>query len=146
MGTIEGAGGLTSTNGCVVQGNGPAASYAHEFGHLCGLRDIYAIRPQKTNLEVSGPVDKDRLSLDWSSDSYEGYYPPNLTQSALILRLLMQGRNPSTQCDISAGDIDGLWNHWRYDDATGTWGFHHDLGIVPVGFHLHGNKQPTTKP
>ena len=144
--TIVGAGGLTSTNGCVVQGDSPPVTYAHEFGHSCGLRDIYAIRPQKTNLSVSGYVDKDRLPLDWPSDSYEGYYPTNLTQSTLILRLLMQGRNPSTQCDISAGDIDGLWNHWRYDDATGTWGFHHDLGIVPVGFHLHGNKQPTTKP
>ena len=143
---IEGAGGLTSTNGCVVQGNEPAVTYAHEFGHLCGLRDIYAMRPSKTNLAVSGLVEKDRLALDWSSDSYEGYYPPNLAQSTLIGRLLMQGRNPSTQCDISAGDIDGLWNHWRRDDETGTWGFHHDLGIVPVGFHLHGNKQPTTKP
>ena len=51
------AGGLTNTNGCVVQGDSAPVVYAHEFGHLCGLKDIYESRPRKTGLVVTGSVE-----------------------------------------------------------------------------------------
>ena len=57
VGIIDEAGGLTNTNGCVVQGDSAPVVYAHEFGHLCGLKDIYESRPRKTGLVVTGSVE-----------------------------------------------------------------------------------------
>ena len=148
IGSIEHAEGLTSTRGSVVVGSAAANVYAHEFGHHCKLRDIYPRRPRKTDLIVTGEAERIRLERDWSSAVDEGYYAEGMKQANLIERMLMCGVPTATgaRTDISAGDVYGLWWHWRKAEDSEHWDWFHDLGIVPVGFHLHGDKQPIVDP
>ena len=147
IGSIENAEGLTSSKGSVVVGTAAPNVYAHEFGHLCNLRDIYPRRPRKTELTVTGEVSRTRLEQDWSSSVDEGYYPTGLQQGILIERMLMCGIPTATgvRTDVSSGDVYGLWRHWRKAEDSDLWDWFHDLGTVPVGFHLHGDKQPTVE-
>jgi hypothetical protein len=144
IGSIEHAEGLTSPKGCVVVGTATPNVCAHEFGHLCNLKDIYPRRPRKTDLTVTGAIARDRLERDWSSAVEEGYYPAGLQQGNLIERMLMCGIPTATgvRTDVSSGDVYGLWWHWRKAEDSDHWDWFHDLGTVPVGFHLHGDKQP----
>ena len=134
--------GMTSLLGSVVIGDEPASVYAHEFGHFCGLKDIYVSHVPETNLSVSGEAEQPRFSLDWPSSSPEGYLPAGTLQATLIPRLLMCGRSAAGQADISAGDVYGLWNNRHYDRTTGIWVPNYELGRAPIGFLEHGDKQP----
>jgi hypothetical protein len=134
--------GMTSLRGAVVRGNEPAVVYAHEFGHFCNLKDIYVSHDPETSLVVTGPVERVRFSMDWPSNDNEGYYPQGLSQANVLRRLLMHGRYEPGQSDLSAGDVDGLWNHRIHDAIHQVWVDHYELGTVPLGFLEHGNKQP----
>ena len=134
--------GMTSMRGAVVEGASSATIYAHEFGHFCDLKDVYTSHIPETILSVSGVAEKDRFSKDWPSNSHEGYYLNGLSQISVLRRLLMHGRYEPGQSDLSAGDVDGLWNNRHLDDHQQTWVDNYELGMVPLGFLEHGNKQP----
>ena len=80
--------------------------------------------------------------MDWPSNDNEGYYPQGLSHANVIRRLFMHGRYEPGQSDLSTGDVDGLWNNRHLDDHQQTWVDNYELGMVPLGFLEHGNKQP----
>jgi len=97
-------------------------SVAHEFGHACGLRDIY-VRNSRTALMVTGPITEARVPWDWGG----GYYPADVTQSNLIQRLLMYGESLEGKGDIPTGRVYGLWYEvingsrvWHLNEANGA--------------------------
>ncbi|MGN0844955.1 MAG: hypothetical protein ACI4QT_07010, partial [Kiritimatiellia bacterium] len=137
--------GMTTKRGVVVCSTESPVVYAHEFGHLCNLRDIYKSHSPESLLTVQGLVGKARLPLDWSSAFEEGYYQNDLFQSDIIGRLLMCGRYTPGQGDISAGDIEGLWNNRYFDHTVNRWVDHYEIAEVPCGFLEHGEKQPIGK-
>ena len=125
-------------NGIVIGPDANARSVAHEIGHACNMRDIYATYTG-TGLSVTGFPTKVRMPDDW------GWYPPTLTQAELIRKLLMYGVKSDIKADISFGDIYGLrytnsWNSIRQD-----WDKHWFLDMVPIGFGVHGNRHPSSR-
>ncbi len=106
--TIVGANGLTSSNGVLIASSANFNTVAHELGHVQGLPDIYNYLKTPA-MCVTGLVSRTRLSLDWGSPSDEGYYPPGLTQSNLVRRLIMYGYGPSGKRDLPIGEIHSIW-------------------------------------
>lgn len=125
-----------STIGIVASTNATAIALGHEIGHTCGLQDIYISDPATTN-SVTGSVSHGRLPDDWGANSEVGYYPPSLTQAALLQRLLMYGREVSAMYDLSYGDVYGLY---YIPTLSGRVWF---LNTATVGFARHANRTPT---
>ena len=124
-------------SGIVVGEGVNDTTLAHEIGHACGLEDIYISHVPDTDLVVMGMPEKNRFTHDW------GWYPENTTQSNVIERLLMYGYNTDSahKCDISRGDVYGLWYQYVPDTTNKVW----QLGLTPVGFKLHGNRHPVSE-
>lgn len=134
--SIVGANGLTSPSGVLIANSGNPNTVAHELGHAQGLPDIYHSRNNGA-IAVTGVVGRIRMPSDWGSSSAEGYYPPNLSQSNLIERLLMFGVGSSSKRDLPSGDIDGVW---RPIYTTDPW----QTTNAPSGFFIHSSTNPTS--
>ena len=135
-GSIVGANGLTSPNGVLIANSGNANTVAHELGHAQGLPDIYHSRNNGA-IAVTGVVGRNRIPSDWGSSSAEGYYPPSLSQSNLVERLLMFGVGSSSKRDLPSGDLDGVW---RPIYTTDPW----QTTNAPSGFFIHSSSTPTS--
>ena len=105
----------------VAAGHASPRVVGHEFGHACGLRDIF-VEDGRTPLKVTGEMDLLRMPADWGG----GYYPPGLMQADLIKQLLMYGWvEEGAGTDIPTGSIYGVW----HDLLNGVW----KLDLAPVG-------------
>ena len=98
---------------------------AHEVLHTCMLEDIYTVDGQG----IPGPVSQSRLPSDWGG----GYYPPGMTQRALVGRLIMrsggQGEiDTEPRRDLPSGTVYG-WKLSDPDDPSGP----KTLGHASVG-------------
>ena len=116
---------------------------AHEFGHTCGLSDIYSkdnlFTHQNRQPDIVGEIRYDWLPDDWGSSSpTEHFYPPGFRQSDIIERLLMHGYVPRGTA-FSRGDIYGIW--YIGDPRQSAW----HTSLAPVGFFDHGNRYPRHK-
>ena len=93
--------GCAQRGGIVIKKTANGINLAHEIGHVCGLSDIYADRPdvhftaEEFNLEFS------KMRDDW------GMYDQFLAYDDLIKRLLMFGVN-GVGVDISTGSVWGI--------------------------------------
>ena len=100
--------GLRSSNSIAISTSANQSTLAHEVGHACGLVDIYENLRNSQNVitaSVTGHVESNRMNpLDWAA----GYYPENLQQAELILRLLMYGKKNETKGYIPHGNVFGL--------------------------------------
>ena len=144
VGDIDDADGITSDNGIVVRAESDGAVLAHELGHACGLRDIYVENPETTHLRVTGYVSRDRLPRDWSSDSIDGFYPPELPQAEVVDRLLMNGVSCPLHVDLTFGDVDGLCLEGQAEPATSDPNGGYETGTARVGFQIHATRDPWT--
>jgi hypothetical protein len=99
---------------------------AHELGHCCGLKDIYTSHEDVID-QVTGPVSRARVPLDWSNGpGPEEYYPHGLWQGSVVYKLLMQGSPFSGGgVDIPRGRVFGLGRTGALDPLH--------LGLIPVG-------------
>jgi len=101
----------------------------HEFGHACGLRDIYV---SNTTHKVTGEIEKARMPWDWGG----GFYPLGLMQADLIKQLLMYGWvEEGAGTDIPTSTIYGVWYEWV--NRQRDW----KLDLAPVGLDSM-NRQP----
>lgn len=125
-------------DGIVIGPNANFRTVAHEIGHACGLSDIYNSYSE-TNLMVSGMPTRDRMPHDW------GWYRPSMTQQDLVEKLLMYGYTSTTKADMTYGDIYGLYYTSSWNQVTRKWDKHWFLGLAPVGFGEHGNRNPTSQ-
>lgn len=111
---------------------------AHEIGHACGLRDIYDEHAE-TELLLDGPPSKGRMPDDW------GRYRRGADQRDIIRRMLMYGYTARDGCDISYGDVFGLWYTTEEQPGTNELRKVWHLSLAPVGFHAHGNRHPQSQ-
>ena len=133
-----GATAFYTSHGIVIGPDANAQTIAHEIGHACGLPDIYN-EDRKTSLKVEGIPSKERMPDDW------GWYPPSVKQADLVRRLLMYGVYSNTKADISYGDVYGLYYTNFWNQTTRKWERVWQLNNVPVGFGLHGNRNPESR-
>ena len=144
---IRGYRGLRSGSDVLVERDGTGKTVAHEACHCFGLSDVYAWDDDSPlALSPTMPIRHDRIPMDWGSDSEtDGFYPPDLTQSNLVERLLMFGRGKHDAVDIPRGDVWGVWYHWTNAPPPGgrvkSW---HE-SLAPVGFFEHANTTPFLK-
>ena len=144
---IPGYRGLRTGASILVEGDGSGQTVAHEAGHVFGLSDIYAWDDESPLvLDPTMPLVRNHLSQDWGSDSEnDGFYPPNLTQSNIVERLLMFGRGRHDAVDIPRGDVWGVWYHWtNAPSGVGRVKAWHETN-APVGFFEHANILPFLK-
>lgn len=133
-----GATAFQTSRGIVIGPRANARTIAHEIGHACGLPDIYD-EDTETSLKVEGMPSKERMPDDW------GWYPPSMKQADLVRRLLMYGVYSDTKADISYGDVYGLYYTNFWNQTTRKWERVWQLNNVPVGFGLHGNRNPESR-
>ena len=97
--------------GIIVKNSISAITLAHEIGHLCRWKDIFArgkrFIPDELDLEVS----QQWLPNDWNNGTGGRFYPMFLSQSEAIRKLLMYGEGSASKADISAGNVYGLIIH-----------------------------------
>jgi hypothetical protein len=147
VGNMDNYEGLNSANYILVDRDGSGTTIAHETCHAFGLSDIYTWDGE-TSLTLSStmPLRHDRLPMDWGSDSEtNGFYPPSLTQSNLIERLLMFGRGKHEALDIPRGDVWGVWYHWTNAPSGGGHVKYWHETNAPVGYFQHANPTPFLK-
>lgn len=139
--------GLRTGASILVEGDGSGQTIAHEAGHVFGLSDIYAWDDESPLvLDPTMPLVRNHLSQDWGSDSEnDGFYPPNLTQSNIVERLLMFGRGRHDAVDIPRGDVWGVWYHWTNAPSGVGWVKAWHETNAPVGFFEHANVAPFLK-
>ena len=135
---IQGYRGLQNGSDILVEKGGSGQTVAHEACHVFGLSDIYTWDDESPlTLSSTLPLFHNQLQKDWGSDSEtDAFYPPDLTQSNLVERLLMFGRARTNAVDVSRGDVWGVWYHWTNAPAGGRMKSWHETN-APVGFFEH---------
>ena len=143
---IQGYRGLRKGADILVERDGSGRTVAHEACHVFGLSDIYDWDDEASlALSPDMPLRHDRLPMDWGSDSEtDGFYPPGLTQSNLVERLLMFGRESTgaVDVDIPPGDVWGVWYHWTNSPSGGGHMKSWHESLAPVGFFEHADPTP----
>jgi len=125
--TIDGSNrvGFNGRRCLVVAKNATGMVLAHEIGHACGLRDIYATQ-DGLSIADAGVVKAAYLDpLDWGA----GYYADDLQQTNLITRLLMYGYIHPNMGHIPHGRVYGVY---KPRDAAGNL-LPTTRGMAPVG-------------
>lgn len=128
-----------SSGGLVAGPEATASTLAHELGHACGLRDIY---PSRNGQTLPITVSKEFLPRDWNSETRSNYWPTNITMRALLPRLLMYGYKEPTKCDITIGDVMGVWYTSQRAPTGNAWIRNWRTSLAPIGFFVHGTNCP----
>lgn len=136
---LDGAAGLCTPYGIIIDSQTSARGVAHEIGHACGFDDIY-VTADGTNLYVDCVVSTDTVSPgDW------GRYSRNISQRDLIYRLLMYGYDGKDGVDIPFGNVFGITYDKYLDAATHTTNTIWRLGWVKVGTSNQINRSPCSQ-
>lgn len=147
VGEMDNYEGLHSNNSILVDRDGSGTTVAHEACHAFGLSDIYTWDGESPlTLSSTMPIRHGQLPQDWGSDSVtDGFYPPSLTQSNLVERLLMFGRGKHDAVDIPRGDVWGVWYHWTNSPSGGGYMKSWRETNAPVSFFEHADPTPFLK-
>lgn len=131
--------------GVAIDRNATGQTLAHEFGHACGLHDVYVTHTNAApGLVVTGGVRRAWAPGDWpAGDSEENYYPAGVDQPTLVRRLLMFGLEGNTRADLPAGDVRALWNNGHGSLLFG-WVDDYQISTAPTSFHDHATRNPET--
>ena len=103
--------GSANIYGIIVKNSISAITLAHEIGHLCHWKDIYARGRKSVPEELDLEVSQQWLPNDWNNGTGGRFYPMFLSQSEAIRKLLMYGEGSASKADISAGNVYGLIIH-----------------------------------
>lgn len=129
---------LHAKTGIIVGPRANGRTLSHEIGHACGLPDIYDVH-RESGLSVSGFPMRTRMPNDW------GHYRRGVTQRDIIKRLLMYGYTNETKADLTYGDVYGLHYTSSWDPVRRVWEKSWHLNNAPVGFVLHGIRNPSSE-
>jgi hypothetical protein len=145
---------VNSGRGMVLTKKATGATFAHECGHLFGMRDVYVLIDDDNYLDentlqvnASDKASYDKMLYDWNGGSagkgMSGcrYYKYNTSMQSIINRMLMNGFNVSGKRDITSGDIYGVWYYineegekvWSKSSAPVGW----DFGSKNKSFDFH---------
>ena len=100
--------GNTTLDGIIVRGTISASTLAHEIGHLCKWKDIYAYGRNYTADELDAEVSEQWLPNDWNNGTGGRFYPVLFSQKIAIKQLLMHGGDNGIRADIPSGNVYGL--------------------------------------
>ena len=111
--------GLSNPDGIIVKGTISASTLAHEIGHLCNWKDIYAYGRNYTADELDAEVSEQWLPNDWNNGTGGRFYPVLFSQKNAIKQLLMHGGDNGIRADIPSGNVYGLMID-KVRDANGA--------------------------
>ena len=100
--------GIHNSFGIIVKNSADAIVLAHEFGHACGLYDIYCNRLSITSSDFNSGLRSEWMPDDWNDGTGCRFYDVLLTHGDAVRRLIMYGERTSSQSDISCGAVWGL--------------------------------------
>ena len=123
--------------GIVFSRSFTANDIAHEIGHACGLEDVYDWA-DGTDAVIDGELRRSWMPDDW------GHYRTVSFQDEILKRLLMYGYSTNLGFDITYGDVYGLWYTMEQLPGQNRRSKVWHQSLAPVGFHLHGNRNPHT--
>jgi hypothetical protein len=103
-------------HGVVIASNAPPVALIHEILHACNLQDIYLTG-------VDGRLVSEALlgSANWSGGTGTGYYPPGMTHSNLIKRLMMYGHQGGNEADVPLADLEWPLTPIVFSDGSVSW-------------------------
>jgi hypothetical protein len=100
-------------NGIVVSSAADEYTLSHEIGHECALCDILnEVDSLPSNIQFGDDLTRQEwVTDDWTGGSGTGFHFGELTQSSMMERLLMFGKENIKKGDISLGNIYGFDSH-----------------------------------
>jgi hypothetical protein len=140
---------VNSGRGMVLTKKATGATFAHECGHLFGMRDVYVLIDDDNYLDentlqvnASDKASYDKMLYDWNGGSagkgMSGcrYYKYNTSMQSIINRMLMNGFNVSGKRDITSGDIYGVW-YYINEEGEKVW----SKSSAPVGWDFESKNK-----
>ena len=130
--------------GMVMTKDVSSTTFAHECGHLFGMRDIYIEHKDFNQLKVNTyeMASYERMSEDWNGGCYGNgmsgarYYRYQTSMRSVIQRMLMFGLQNDSKRDIVAGDVFGLWYEY-VGDSQKEW----RKSLSPVGWNFEAKDE-----
>ena len=130
--------------GMVMTKDVSSTTFAHECGHLFGMRDIYIEHKDSNQLKVNTyeMASYERMSEDWNGGCYGNgmsgarYYRYQTSMRSVIQRMLMFGLKNDSKRDIVAGDVFGLWYEY-IGDSQKEW----RKSLSPVGWNFEAKDE-----
>ncbi len=97
-------------NGIVISSGANEYTLSHEIGHECNLCDILnEIGSLPSNIQFGDDlIRQEWVTDDWTGGSGTGFYFRELTQSSMMERLVMFGKENFKKGDISLGNTYGF--------------------------------------
>ena len=130
--------------GMVMTKDVSSITFAHECGHLFGMRDIYIEHKDSNQLNVNTyeMASYERLPEDWNGGCFGNgmsgarYYRYQTSMRSVIQRMLMFGLQNDSKRDIVAGDVWGLWYEY-IGDSQKEW----RKSLSPVGWNFEAKDE-----
>ena len=130
--------------GMVMTKDVSSITFAHECGHLFGMRDIYIEHKDSNQLNVNTyeMASYERLPEDWNGGCFGNgmsgarYYRYQTSMRSVIQRMLMFGLQNDSKRDIVAGDVFGLWYEY-IGDSQKEW----RKSLSPVGWNFEAKDE-----
>ena len=130
--------------GMVLTKKAMKTTFAHECGHLFGMRDVY-IKGEGDNpllVNTYEMASNEYLLDDWNGGccgkgmSGARYYRYQTSMQSIINRMLMNGVDVGEERDITAGDVYGVW-YYIGENGEEIW----NKGFVPVGWKFNAKDE-----
>ena len=123
--------------GMVLTQKATKTTFAHECGHLFGMRDVY-IKGEGDNPLIVNTYEmasNEYLLDDWNGGCWgkgmsgARYYRYQTSMQSIINRMLMNGVDVGEERDITSGDVYGVW-YYIGENGEEVW----NKSFVPVGW------------
>ena len=109
--------GVNNGLGMVLTKNATGVIFAHECGHLFGVRDVYVNHENAGSHEIKSyeMASYEKLPDDWNGGCMGNgmpgarYYKYQTSMQGIVDRMLMNGIEGAGTRDITAGDVYGVW-------------------------------------
>jgi hypothetical protein len=130
--------------GMVLTKKATKTTFAHECGHLFGMRDVY-IKGEGDNPLIVNTYEmasNEYLLDDWNGGCFgkgmsgARYYRYQTSMHSIINRMLMNGVDVGEERDITSGDVYGVW-YYIGENGEEVW----NKSFVPVGWNFEAKDE-----